>query len=240
MTAPIVATGGIAVLSFILGITFFTRSNSRWHDLGVGLLTGTSTAFLLLMLQVSLDQAQVDADKRAEQERDAEERIAKQQDREAAKRAAEEAFLLQLSLSANLTGFDPQARSLQDAYLSGKTLVDAHFEDADLRGAQLRNSNLTAADLDDADLRGANLLFARLRTATLRRADLRGADLRGAKFSFADVWSARLDGAIVDARTCWPRSFLRTRAPKAGFVVMPVRTERRSDPPSLGHVCERG
>ena len=69
--------------------------------------------------------------------------------------------------------------------MSGSTLSNVNFNDANLRGADLSSADLCGANLENADLRGAMLngalLFnANLKGAGLRNADLEKADMRDA------------------------------------------------------------
>jgi uncharacterized protein YjbI with pentapeptide repeats len=84
-------------------------------------------------------------------------------------------FKTTLAVSGDLSGFDPDGRSLEGFNLSAKKLVSAQ-----LRSADLRDANLALSDLADATLEGANLEGANLRYAAATRADFRDADLRGA------------------------------------------------------------
>jgi hypothetical protein len=87
---------------------------------------------------------------------------------------------------------------------------------------------LHGTDFRGAQLAGANFLGADLSTAEVARADFTGADLRSANLSEAPIELAKsLDGAKVNAKTCWPTHFLTSVNPairrlRARLVVNPV------------------
>jgi hypothetical protein len=81
-----------------------------------------------------------------------------------------------------------EALDLHAADLRLADLVDAHLERAILGDAHLQEADLMEAHLEEADLRGAQL----------DRADLLGIGALG---------SARLEGALADERTVWPKGF---------------------------------
>jgi serine/threonine protein kinase, bacterial len=77
-------------------------------------------------------------------------------------------FKMTIAVSNDLTGFDPNGRSLQQMTFAGKKLARAKFKEADLRDADLSTAYLGEANLEDADLRGADLFYAVLLRANLK------------------------------------------------------------------------
>jgi hypothetical protein len=152
--------------------------------------------------------------------------------------AKEESFQLGITMQSDLSGFDPQGRSLEKAHFNSKTLDGAKLRDADLRQASLRNASLRDAQLHGANLEGADLLAADLFVAELPGANLRDADLRSAKLEDANIWTADFRGAKVNDETCWPLSFWQQKVQRAGLVPMESHTPTRVVPASLGHPCE--
>ena len=96
---------------------------------------------------------------------------------------------------ANLIGTYLLNANLRGANLSETDLCNVNLRNADLRGANLRGANLRGADLGSADLCGANLRNADLRGACLSRANLTGADLCNANLHNANLSEADLCGA---------------------------------------------
>jgi pentapeptide repeat protein len=85
-------------------------------------------------------------------------------------------------------------------------------EGANLAGMDLTEADLSRANLKRANLRGANLTKARCFDSNLRGADLRDADLQlallaGADLRFTQLGGARLNGAVYDRLTRWPKGF---------------------------------
>jgi uncharacterized protein YjbI with pentapeptide repeats len=154
--------------------------------------------------------------------------------------AEEESFQLGIALQSDLSGFDPQGRSLEKAHFNSKILDGAKLQNADLRQASLRNASLRDAQLHGANLEGADLLGADLFVAELPRANLRNADLRSAKLEEAQIWDADFRGAKVNAETCWPPSFWDQKVQQAGLLPMESHTPTRVVPAELGHPCEPG
>jgi hypothetical protein len=154
--------------------------------------------------------------------------------------AKEESFQLGIAMQSDLSGFDPQGRSLKKAHLNSKILDGAKLRNADLRQASLRSASLRSAQLHGANLEGADLLGADLFVAELPGANLRNADLRSAKLEDAHIWSADFRGAKVNDETCWPRSFWDKKVQQAGLRPMESHTPTREVPATLGHPCEPG
>ena len=152
--------------------------------------------------------------------------------------AKEESFQLGIAMQSDLSGFDPQGRSLEKAHFNSKILDGAKLQNADLRQASLRNASLRDAQLQDANLEGADLLAADLYVAELPRANLRNADLRSAKLEEAYIWTADFHGAKVNAETCWPLSFWKQKVKQAGLKPMESHTPTRVVPATLGHPCK--
>jgi hypothetical protein len=111
-------------------------------------------------------------------------------------------FKMTIAVSKDLTGFDPNDRSLQEMTFAGKNLNRAKLKDANLVGADLSTTHLGEANLENANLRGANLFYAVLLRAKLKDANMTGADLRGAELS-TGIWSVHLNDAKVHSETCW-------------------------------------
>jgi len=102
---------------------------------------------------------------------------------------------------AELVDANLEAADLRKASLEGALAVEANLEGATLAKANLDGANLRKACLARADLRGARV-GACLVAADLREADLREADLRE-----ADLWMAKLQCAVYDDATRFPRTF---------------------------------
>ena len=64
--------------------------------------------------------------------------------------AKEESFQLGIAMQSDLSGFDPQGRSLEKAHLNSKTLDGAKLRNADLRSAKLEDANIWSADFRGA------------------------------------------------------------------------------------------
>jgi Pentapeptide repeats (8 copies) len=64
--------------------------------------------------------------------------------------AKEESFQLGIAMQSDLSGFDPQGRSLEKAHLNSKTLDGAKPRNADLRSAKLEDANIWSADFRGA------------------------------------------------------------------------------------------
>jgi uncharacterized protein YjbI with pentapeptide repeats len=158
-------------------------------------------------------------------------------------------FRMTIAISKDLTGFDPNGRSLRGMTFAGKNLNRAKLKGADLERADLSTAFLGEAHLEDADLRDANLFYAILFRAVLRNTDLTGADLRGAELS-AGVLGAKLEGARVHRETCWQMK-LEDQAPLPSEGDAQVAEDNRPileklttaglkpmDGRTLGHVCD--
>ena len=88
-----------------------------------------------------------------------------------------------------------------EAHLQEADLRGAHLQEADLRGARLQEAVLWGARLQEANLRGArlqgaDLLGARLQEANLGEAHLQGANLQRACLQGANLGEAHLQGAV--------------------------------------------
>lgn len=112
-------------------------------------------------------------------------------------------FRTSVALESDLTGFDPNGRSLDGFTLAGKKLHAAQFEGADLRDANLSYSDLKEARLRGADARSAELFYAKLHLASLEGADLRDANLVGAEIATPYIDNVQFAGARVHEETCW-------------------------------------
>lgn len=77
--------------------------------------------------------------------------------------------------------------------------------------AQLRKVDFGGADLTHADFRDAILTGASFKDATLKGVCFSGATLLGVDFSGTDLSISRLDGAIYDRATTWPKTGRLTR-----------------------------
>jgi hypothetical protein len=64
--------------------------------------------------------------------------------------AKDESFQLGIAMQSDLSGFDPQGRSLEKAHLNSKTLDGAKLRNADLRSAKLEDANIWSADFRGA------------------------------------------------------------------------------------------
>jgi hypothetical protein len=158
-------------------------------------------------------------------------------------------FRMTIAISKDLTGFDPNGRSLRGMTFAGKNLNRAKFRGADLERADLSTAFLGEANLQDADLRDANLFYAILLRAGLKHTDLSGADLRGAELS-TGVMGAKLDGARVHRETCWHMSLEDQALWPSGGDAQVVEEDRPiveklilaglkpMDGRTLGHVCD--
>ena len=84
---------------------------------------------------------------------------------------------------------------LTKVYLQGTILYKAHLQEANLREARLQGANLEIAHLQAADLVEAHLQGAELFSAYLQAAYLFGAQLQGVRLSAACLQGAKLGGA---------------------------------------------
>jgi uncharacterized protein YjbI with pentapeptide repeats len=105
----------------------------------------------------------------------------------------------------NLEGLNaPSIKSLRGKNFSGALMYWAFLADADLS-----DCNFDGADLRGANLRGALLHRCSFRKADLGRDNLNGAtDLQAADLAGAILNRAKLDGALYDSRTIFPKGFL--------------------------------
>lgn len=111
-------------------------------------------------------------------------------------------FRWTVSVTNDLTGFDPEGRSLRGFNLTGKNLRGSSLQDVDLQSSNLRYADLKEAQLSRAKLNGANLYYASLMGAVLRGADFTSANLEGAELG--DLTRLKsLAGARVHEETCW-------------------------------------
>ena len=173
-----------------IGCMLRARGNPNTFSLGASLVSGAFVTVAIFGLQLVSNLAAQEA-------------------------AEEESFQLGIALQSDLSGFDPQGRSLEKA----------HFNSKILDGAKLQNADLLGADLFVAELPGANL---------------RNADLRSAKLEEAQIWDADFRGAKVNAETCWPPSFWDQKVQQAGLLPMESHTPTRVVPAELGHPCKPG
>jgi hypothetical protein len=223
--AILLLTLGVALSILGLGLWLaFGRHRVRQRDLGVGLISGASFGLAVFALQLYNDNVAQRAQDRQE---------------EAARRETVE---LAIATTSDLSGFDPRGQSLVDAYLVGKTLNGARFEDVDLTDAELRDTQLRGALLSGAKLKNANLIGAHLDQADLEDANLSGAHLHAAKFVGAAVEHIEsLEGAEANADTCWPTGFLTSKQTKRLVNGLNPEGITREDgkevPPSPGHTC---
>ncbi|MFJ9788240.1 pentapeptide repeat-containing protein [Streptomyces globosus] len=112
--------------------------------------------------------------------------------------------------AASIPGFTVAGHDIQGINFSGKSLRNADFAGVPLQGFRFRDTDLTGADFRGADLRGANLIGANLQDADLTGAKLNGALLHSANFAHASLpGRASFEGALLNARTCWPKSLER-------------------------------
>jgi uncharacterized protein YjbI with pentapeptide repeats len=110
------------------------------------------------------------------------------------------------------------AEGLRGADLSGLHAPYGQLQGLDLSGAllyaaKLRNADLSFAILTAADLRGAALDRAMCKGTRFRNADLSRDNLNarttlyGTDLSTADLHGAKLDGAVYDDDTKFPKGF---------------------------------
>jgi hypothetical protein len=227
----------LAAISATLGLILFFAPNvpPKGRDLAVGLLTSCVATLAIFALQQYIETS-------AEAQNKQDAATVKRQEKTAAAVAAEQSFHLSLALTSDLTGFNPEGHSMAGYYLSGKTFNSAQFRNANLHKAQLRGANLRNVDATGADLGGANLFYADLTGAILDGANLAQANLQSATLERADIEHARsLDGATVNAATCWPTGFLDTIAPRMHLIAVPILTDpARPVKASLGKTCAGG
>lgn len=95
---------------------------------------------------------------------------------------------------------------LRAADLIGACLDDVNFTAAHLEAAELQNAHLARATLTEACLSGADLTDA----------DLSQADLRGADLSQSITTGIKLNGAVFNVSTVWPRELTATDAKRLG------------------------
>ena len=83
---------------------------------------------------------------------------------------------------------------LAKAYLQGTILFEAHLQKANFREARLQGANLEMARLQAADFIEARMQGAQLFRARLQGAELFGAQMQGARLDYASLQGARLAG----------------------------------------------
>ena len=150
----------------------------------------------------------------------------------------------QLNLrKALLSGESLSDRAWPEADLSEADLTGARLANMDLRGAVLRDACLAGAALDETDLTGADLTGADLTGARLTRSRLVDAKLDGAQLTDARLLVADLSGATVEGSQ-WRRAALvnvtsdpalLSRARAGGAAVLPGQTlETETMPATVG------
>jgi uncharacterized protein YjbI with pentapeptide repeats len=157
-------------------------------------------------------------------------------------------FRSSIALTSDLSGFDPQGRSLNGLNFAKKKLHVANLRKASLVRARLREAELIAADLSEANLQKADLFYARLFNAGVIGANFSGANLEGAELATTGLETARLDGARVHEATCWEvgvetskgKAIPPTPTPTGRMLLehlkaAHLRTEFSGGP--LGHIC---
>jgi uncharacterized protein YjbI with pentapeptide repeats len=236
-------TFGVASLLLVIGVACCAVGKSKGDvgfgkSLGIALISGASVAFVVLFLQIVVDDVTQAARDAAEATREEEASA------EEARLREEENFKLMFSLTSDLTGFNPEALperiKLSDLSFRGKTLAYSHMEDAPLDSFDFQDADLTGAQLEGATLTNANLVGADFKDAELEGANLTGAQLQSARFEHAAIESAEsLRGAVVNARTCWPQAFLQTSQLAVGLVTADgvVSTAETADDGMFGHTC---
>jgi uncharacterized protein YjbI with pentapeptide repeats len=90
---------------------------------------------------------------------------------------------------------------------------------ATLSGASLGNAFFLDADMNHANLKGASLSQAQLVGANLSVADLQGADLRVAKLTGADLTGANLTKARLGETECRYADFQGTKGLTANEII---------------------
>ena len=120
---------------------------------------------------------------------------------------------------SDLSGAQFTRASLQGASLKavvsksrvGDYITGSSWGDADLRGARLENSTVEGAFFQRNLLEGASFRGSFFKKTLFSDLDFRNVDLRGTDFSDATFQGVKTAGAIVDARTQWPRAGERPR-----------------------------
>lgn len=176
----------IPVVFVVASLLMIASKKEILVDVGKSLLTGSILSFVILLLQIHLDDQ-----RRAEQK--------------------EEQFRFSIGFAQDLNGLEPEF-PLSGMYLSGKNMNYAELAGEDLSKANLQRVSLRGANLKEANLEGANLYGADLAGATTYDANFRHADLRAAKLHLASVTlpveAPDFVGAKVNSRTCWPDDYL--------------------------------
>ena len=139
--------------------------------------------------------------------------------------------------------------NLRDADLRGADLEKEDLRGADFRGAKLGGANLQDAQLEktlydektifpegfDVDQTGAyeiapeaNLRDADLSGTDLKNEDLRGADLRGANLGGAELQDTKLEKALYDEKTRFPKKGFNV-AQTSAYKIAPKTNLRNAD-----------
>jgi Pentapeptide repeats (8 copies) len=170
--------------------------------LGIALITSGFLAFVIWLLQGSVDNA---AD-------------------------AEQAIALTTAISGFNPKDLPPGVDVRDMHFNGKTLDAAQMVDEDLSDLDFQDAVLTRANLKNTNLSDAILLGVDLTDAELTGANLSDADLRSARFEHAAIEDAKaLIGAKVNNQTCWPQGFL--EGPGTRRLATGLLFPRGDDPP---------
>jgi hypothetical protein len=158
-------------------------------------------------------------------------------------------FRMTISVSDDLTGFDPNGRSLEKMTFSGKNLYRAKLTGSRLTKADLSTAYLGEAKLQRANLREADLAYAILFRSNIANSIFEDANLRGAEIS-TDFSEAELTGAKVHGETCWKmrldESYPRIIGEDAVVLTEDEPVVKKlitgglepSDGKTLGHVCD--
>lgn len=113
-------------------------------------------------------------------------------------------FRNSLTFTQDLSGFDPDGRSLQGFNLNGKRFATAYLVGANLKEADLVRSNFEDANLDGGHFEDANLNYAVFGSkTTLPGAQFDRAQLIGTKINGIKIADAHFPGASVHQETCW-------------------------------------
>jgi uncharacterized protein YjbI with pentapeptide repeats len=96
---------------------------------------------------------------------------------------------------------------LEQVWMPGAFLREAHLWKARLSQANLSGANLSRANLREANLTQANLTQANLSQANLSEVDLSQADLSGVDLSRANLWEANLSGACLRKANLYSAEF---------------------------------
>lgn len=110
------------------------------------------------------------------------------------------------------------------ATLSGVSMRETNFTDADMRNVNLTEANLVEVNLTEASLEGANL-----RGAKLYRCNLSGTTLRNVNLTFADLRETKNLNLRSNSNGMWRTNILlcQTILPDGTFVPGPFLTTGR-------------